>query len=608
MKIFTLLLFLLLLPFNLQSQNTRKGIVIEEPIFINYNKQNRDLSQTISKFNSLGSPYNITSVQAPGLKKGSNKKCERLNFEFHGLKLYCAGTIKYTVLVRKYNSFNYKIYPSSDIFYQSNNQLFCSVNDVTDGSINSQATLYNENGSYLYHETINDDKQTIKAVSQKNKDQYNFIIHKSINQAKEIYSEKFGDCIPDYSYGEFNNNYPQISPYSKDISTIELENGDRYTGFPTVGTYHSKVHGDFTGYMFPMQKTAGNASVLFRELDGKYDWVLIVDNQIEMTLPAKAYEIPQFDELMNNLENTIAYTKRPKVKLHGDIHTTFSTNFGVYRNKNSNTLNGYGVNFVSKDSIRVGDSYFLEVGFFKDGKLDGLGYSCKMKSFYNKPITKNQYFEINTADISVEVNAVAGIFKDGKLIKGRTIHIDNDNQPKLNFWSKNKIEGADWIIRENFFLPKQNIFSSINLNQIKSTDEVHVKKLGYTYYIKRIDLSKKAIVIENDGKEVYLNKDSGPVYLTYVNKQYATVFCNPSNIIKTYKEIDEIREVPGYTYDTRIVRGVYTTTYYTTKTKQTYTHKKTVFDKYQEVPCPICNGTGSKKVDSSERVFQEIIF
>ena len=607
MKIFTLLLFLLVLPFNLQAQDKHSSSFIEEPIFHTYYKPYfTPVYKQIEKYKELSSKY-VKSIKADNnfySNIKNNKNYIKITFELSGLKLYCSGKIKF-----KNNRTYFEIEPSSDLFYQSNNKVFCALKDIEEIQLKRFATIYNEDGSYLFHKELNKDQITQKVISQKNNENYNFIINTYINdEAPKVLNEKYGYVYPNSFYGQDPNDRFVIAPQSKEVSTILLENGDRYTGLASVGTYDSQEFGSFTGYLFPLQQSVGNASVLFKAFEGKYEWVLIVDNQIEMSLPAKAEEQPQLDVLLNNLENTVSFIKNPKVQFYGNITTTYKTNFGVYRNKDINTLNGYGVNFVSSDSIRVGDSHFIEVGFFKNGKLDGLGYRCNVKTFYNKPITENQYFDINSLSISEHVVAKAGIFKDGKLLKGRDITIENDNQVNRNYWSKNKIEGSDWITRTNNFVDKQNIVSSIDLNQIKGTDEVHVEKLGYTYYIKRIDVNRKAIVIENDGKEVYLNKDSGPVYLTYVNKGYASVGCPPTKTIKTLKTINVVRELPGYKYDTRVVKGEYMTTYYTTKTKQTYTYQEKVFDKYEKIPCPVCNGTGSKRVDNSMRVFREIVF
>lgn len=607
MKFFNYLLLIAIFTYNMQAQNKPKGFLLEDPIFYVYYKPNTEVVfKQIDKYKELSSKY-VKTINADDnsfLHIKNNKKYSKITFEFNGLKLYCSGKINF-----KNNRDYFEIEPSSDLLYQSNNQVFCKLNDVEEIKLKKYATIYNEDGSYLFHKELNEDQITQKVISQKNKDNYNFIINTYVDdKAPSVLNKKFGYIYPDSFYGQDPFDYFVIAPQSKEISAILLENGDRYTGFPSVGTYDSKVYGTFTGHFFPILKTAGNASVLFREFEGKYEWVLVVDNQIEMSVPAKPEERPQYDDLLNNLENTVGYIKNPKVQFNSEIVTTYRTNFGVYRNKNINTFNGYGVNFVTNDSVRLGDSHFIEIGFFKDGKLDGLGYRCEVKTYYNKVIEKSHYLDINTPDISEKVFAQAGIFKNGNLIKGRNINIENDNQINKNYWSKNKIEGSDWIVRKNFFLHKENIVNPVGLNQLKVNDDVHVEKLGYTYYIKRIDLNRKAIVIENDGKEVYLNKDSGPVYLTYVNKGYASVGCPPTKVIKTFKTIDEIREVPGYKYETRVVKGEYITTYYTTKTKQTYTHQKTVFDDYKTIPCPICNGTGSKKVDNSMRVFREIAF
>ncbi|HLV41291.1 MAG TPA: hypothetical protein VKY37_03340 [Brumimicrobium sp.] len=625
MKKYLTLLLYVFVSFSINAQyNKSKSISIEEPVILpEYYKPNYAPLLEIEKLKKLDQ-NNLSNQDITGNgyymgKFSERKKLDTITFKLHGRELYCAGKIQYKWDDRYSNGIEYlNILPSSDIRYQSNDQLFCPIEDITENKINPRANLFNEDGSYLYGEVLNTDSVTSTIYSQEAINQYNFKMQVYTDKVTYITSDTIGDYYPNYTYGDnpykgylSGGMYHSISPIAKDASVIKLENNDYYTGFATLGTYHSQIHGSFTGYLFPMQASAGNATVLFRELDGEYEWVLLVDGQIEKTIPALESDMPKIENLKNNLTNTISFTPRPKYEKGSEWVVNYRTNFGVYRSKNMSTLNGYGVNFYTKDSLRTGDIRYLEIGFFKDGKLDGLGYSCKITtSLSDSYAPTRNHFDNNSISVIEKVVAKAGFFKAGELVDGRDILIANNNQPNRNYWSKNKIPGSDYIARENFFLNKSQIFEDFKFDNLSSYDEIHIEKLGYNYPIKRIDKEKRSIVIESDNKEIYLTNESGPVYVTYINKGHLKVGCPPTKFVKNYKEIEVVKQVPGYVYNTRKVNGALVDYYYTTKTENTatYSYKKNIFSGYSTIPCPICNGTGSKVVQNNSRVYRQIIF
>lgn len=628
MKIRILLLasFCLLTTIIKAQNNINKGFLVEEPLFTNYYSPDIKKAREIEKLMLL-EKQTLTNLKANGFymrKYKSKKPIEKITFELNGLKLYCAGQINYKIgkglsgqSKNERPIVDYEVYPSSDVKYQSNDQIFSKIENFENHKLKLGSTIYNEDGSYMYHLQKNDDNSTT-AISYHEKGKLNFkiVISPSKTELTELQSEKTGNYYPNYHYSRVLNgsgviNY--ISTTSKDASIIELENGDNYSGFSSLGTYSSKKFGDFTGYLYPMQENIGNATVLFREFDNKHEWVLLVDNQIEMTIPTTKEEKPDIGELQSNLYNTIAFTRHPKYENKPNDSYKFvlaSINFGEYKSKNINTINGYGVNYYTKQSEWVGDQRFLEVGFFKNGKLNGLGYACTITQEYktDKPWVNTTRDE-NTSNIVEKVIAMAGIFKDGILTDGRNITVPNNNQQDVNYWSKNKVPGVDWVKRKNTILEKNNI-TDYKVDYNKNTiGMVHVEKLGYNFNIKRIDNNKKAIVIDVDGKEVYLTKESGPVYYTYLNKNQVRVGCNPTKYVKTYKEIDVVKQVPGYKYETRKVNGAFVDYYYTTKTTNTdtYSYKKTVFDEYKTIPNPDCPN-GYKMVSNNVWLYEEIKF
>lgn len=218
MKYFIFLLLVAILPFSVLAQNKFRSFPLEEPIFYTYYKPYTEpVYKFIKKYDELSSKY-VKSILTDGnsyLYIKNNKNYTKIEFEINGIKLYCSGKIKF-----KNNRNYFKIEPSSDLFYLSNNQIFCGLKDIEEFKLKNSPTIHNEDGSYLFHKELNEDQITQKVISQKSNTNHNFIINTYKDDiAPDVYNEKYGYVYP-------NSFYDQdpfvIAPQSKEISTIEI--------------------------------------------------------------------------------------------------------------------------------------------------------------------------------------------------------------------------------------------------------------------------------------------------------------------------------------------------------------------------------------------------
>lgn len=613
-----LLLHLLLglIPFCLNAQSMANPTIIPR----NYYEFDQSVIQNFNSLRHLGSDYSkglidkesviVDGLRATNTKIKDGKKYKNISFTLDGRKLYTSG--KVNVNATHYGSiqsgsagikyYGIIIYPDNDILYQGSNKVFAKKEDINGSNIISNANIYYENGTPII-ESLKDSTGTFSIKAGKTPDgQYLFRLQTLMRRPSLTINNQFGNYYANYLYlGAYDQNY--IAPQANELSIIYKPNGDYYSGYSTAGTYHSVNHGSFTGYMLPLQYHLGNGSVLFRELNGKYDWVIMIDGNIEMAIPAKAEDKPALDALMSdqitNL-NTISFPFYPMneaVKNRKTLH--YGTIFGDFKSS-PETLNGYGLRFHTSDSLFKGDHAYMEVGFFKDGQLNGLGYRVNLKHNYETGSNSDGTGYIGSSQayykvFAPEVNAFAGIFENGSPIKGRKIYIPNDISAEFrNNWNKPSINGFDWTVRGKEPIDFSEVqettpFTSMNMSQI------YVQKLNRTLDVLRVDQAKKALVVKGDNnQEVLLDKNSGPLYKKYRSSTAIKNYCPKTIEKKNYKEITINHEIPRYVTKTRKVNGALVNYYYSNTYYEPirFASKKTVFDNYQTVTCPKCKGLG----------------
>ncbi|MGB3468227.1 MAG: hypothetical protein WBA74_23275, partial [Cyclobacteriaceae bacterium] len=497
--------------------------------------------------------------------------------------------------------------PDSDIRYRSNDQLFCSEDDIKKGIIGKKATLYNEDGSVLYKETSLAGDIFIEVVSYKNENelQFKFLTINRVNgkQTNE------GFMIPNYIKMKrfYWSDDIAIASNSKETAVIPMTNGNTYIGYADIGTLYTQDYGTLTGYFLPHKKDIGNASVFYREIDNRTEWVLVVDGEEEMVVEAKPTDKPNVETLLENTENTLSFIQNLKVPEVEKIILKY-IHFGNYKNNTGH--NGYGINISTNDSIVKGAIRNVEVGLYKNGKLDGLGYRAVFTHIYDPLKTETEENnKRNVSDLQLKVFAQAGIFDNGRFIKGRTISIKNDDNELRNYWTKDKVANIDYVVRKVTRFKPYNVIDTVEYKALQPKSKVYIEKLDGIYPLVSIN-GDKTITVNIDDIPTKINNDDGRIYEYIYSKYEYAVSCPKTQTVTKYVYRDQKKEYPIKYYKSRKVAGTYGDIIYTDKVTgtKTVTYKVREVGGYYGVTCTKCNGTGKLQKSGSQELFKPIVF
>lgn len=489
------------------------------------------------------------------------------------------------------------IKPTSDIRYKSNGQLFASIEDIEGFIIKPEGNLYYEDGSVLYSEELDESGQYNRITIRRANGEYDVLLNAML---QKNYGSSFSNMI----YPAYPSPYI-ISPIAKETSVINFENGHKYIGCSTLGTYDARGKGAFTGFMPTLFMEYGNGGVFFLEKPWSktpYQWALVVDGEVEMTIPANETDKPQIDSLLNNLSVKMTYYpySDPLIKNEESKTIYWPTMDGYLHIKDTTNLNGYGIKFHTTDSIFKGDHSYLEVGTFKDGKLHGMGYKVNITRLYNDQYSsypRNQDEDYQA--FAARVKGAAGVFDNGILVEGRELNIDNARKTYINGnrWKHIPVEGFAYIDIYEPLSHKNSVYhGEIPFTEVFTYNSyIYISKINRRVKVLEVNTSKRAIKVMGDyNKPVWIDKNSGPIYVFYSTKTSTTSFCPKTITRKKYKEIDVNKSIPRNTTTVRKVNGAIVDYYYTTRKSDPikYTVKETVYDGYETVTCPVCNGKG----------------
>lgn len=550
--------------------------------------------------------------------KKNKKKYDEITFVLGGRwlttsgKLYIDKNKSYGGGLKTPRYTSVTIEPTSDIRYKSNGQLFASIDDIKGSIIKPSGNLYYEDGSVLYSEEINETGQYNRITIRRANGEYDLLLDAMLpDRFKTIYSNMV--------YPSFPNPY-LISPTSKETSMINFDNGHKYIGFSTVGTYDARGKGAFTGFMPTLFMEYGNGGVFFLEKlwsETPYQWALVVDGEVEMTIPANESDKPQIDNLLNNLSVKMEYNPRSELlnKKEESKFIYWPTMDGYLHSKDTTNLNGYGIKFHTTDSIFKGDHSYLEVGTFKDGKLHGMGYKVNITRLYNDkfsshPSNQDEDYQAFAA----RVKGAAGVFDNGILVEGRELNIDNARKTYINGnrWKHIPVEGFAYIGQEPLTYKGSVYYGEMSYTEVPSyNSSVYISKIKRQVKVLEVNTSKRAIKVMGDYNEpVWLDKNSGPIYYQYSTKTSTTSSCPITITRKKYKEIDVNKSIPRNTTTVRKVNGAIVDYYYTTRKSDPikYTVKETVYDGYETVTCPVCNGAGIRNIPANSNQYRQLTF
>ncbi|AQS93140.1 hypothetical protein BXQ17_03185 [Polaribacter sp. BM10] len=571
-----------------------------------------------SAYNKL---VNNNTIRVDGeylaLKK-NKKKYDEITFVLGGRWLTMSGKL----FINKNKSYgdglktprytSVAIEPTSDIRYKSNGQLFASIEDIEGTMIKPSGNLYYEDGSVLYSEELDESGQYNRITIRRANGEYDVLLNAML---QKNYGSSFSNMI----YPTYPSPYT-ISPIANETSVINFENGHKYIGCSTLGTYDARGKGAFTGFMPTLFMEYGNGGVFFLEKpwsETPYQWALVVDGEVEMTIPAKATDKPQIDSLLNNLSVKMNYYPNSKLLNKKEENKTiyWPTMDGYLHSKDTTNLNGYGIKFHTTDSIFKGDHSYLEVGTFKDGKLHGMGYKVNITRLYNdkfssRPSNQDEDYQAFAA----RVKGAAGVFDNGILVEGRELNIDNARKTYINGnrWRHIPVEGFAYIGQEPLSYKKSVYHGEMPFTEVPTYNSyIYISKIKRQVKVLEINTTKKAIKVMGDYNEpVWLDKNSGPIYYHYSTKTSTTSFCPKTITRKKYKEIDVNKSIDRNTTTVRKVDGAIVDYYYITRKSDPikYTVKETVYDGYETVTCPVCNGAGIRNIPANSNGNRQLTF
>ncbi|MBO6497391.1 MAG: hypothetical protein JJ978_17630 [Roseivirga sp.] len=620
---------LMLISLNLSAQG-----IVEGGLFQHYYRMNQEKLEEMKELKRLAwSEYSelvdVSQVKAEGkylAAQKSKKKYDELTFTLGGRKLVTSGKVYFSKSTVERNGYyvpkigGVSIVPNSDIRYQGSGKLFASIDDIEGSIIKPSGNLYNEDGTIFYSEELDETGQYIYRTATKPNGDYDFMLY-SPNGSQRDKADKFGTYSPNMVYPFSAGGTQYISPEAREISLINFENGDKYIGFSTAGTYDTRGSGTFTGYMPTLFMEYGNGGVFFLErpwAEQLYSWALVVDGEVEMTIPADISEKPQVDSLLNNLEVNMSYYPYPTYMLDEKEKKDaiwWPTMSGQMLSKDTANLNGYGIKFHTADSAFRGDHSYLEVGTFQNGKLHGMGYRVNITRLYNNKFSSRPKNETEDYDaFAARVKGAAGVFNNGELVDGRVLDIDNARKTYKNGnrWKHIPVEGFAFIGNVPLSFKGSLYYGDMPYTDLpKDKANVYVSEIQRIIKVLEIDTTRKAIKVMGDYDEpVWLDENSGPLYWLYSANTATTSFCPRTITRKKFKEINVKKSIPRNTTTVRKVNGAIVDYYYTTRKSDPieYTVKETVLDGYETVTCPVCHGEGIVSVKALASQYKQLVF
>lgn len=607
----------------------------ESGIFQKYYRMNHESLEQLKEIKRLSwsessKLVDVSKVKADGkylAAQKSKKKYDELTFALDGRKLVTSGKVYFSKTTIYRNGYyvpkigGVSIVPSSDVLYQGSGKLFASIEDIEGNTIKPSGNIYNEDGSVIYSEEVDETGKYVFRTARKPNGEHDFMLYSTKEPMHSVFSNigtyTRGMVYPFNPMGNYNY---YIAPAAKETSLINFENGDRYIGFSTIGTYDSRRYGSFTGFMLPLFMEYGNGGVFFLEQpwsEVPYKWALVIDGEIEMTIPAMAHEKPQIDSLLNKLLVDMDYYGSSRLinGKEGEGNIVFGAMSGHVLLKDMSSHTGYGIKFHTSDSVFIGDHSYLEVGSFKDGKLHGMGYRVNMTRIYNDQYSRNpKNEEEDYMAFATAVKGAAGVFKNGVLADGRELNIDNGRKTYKNGnrWKNIPIDGFAFIGNVPLSFKGGVYYGEMPYTAMTGDKiNVYVSDIQRLVEVLEVDTVNNAIKVMGDyGEPILLDENSGPIYWLYAAKTATQSFCPKTITRKKYKDIDVQKSIQRNTTTVRKVNGAIVDYYYTTRKNDPieYSVKQTVFDGYETITCPTCKGTGVISIQANRSQYRRLIF
>ena len=500
----------------------------------------------------------------------------------------------------------------SDVRYVSNNQLFFKNNIDKDRNIALTEPIYFENGKLKTVNTVEPYENALREF-----------IYSEDGTVERIYNNETHKLIPitDPKYGKVNEVY--WSHYPMQPNMLSNSKGDSYVGYPHIGTRYTTSGYALTGFHYPLKMQHGNASVLFLENERtkKCFWVLVIDGKIREIMPSTISEKPDVQQLYDDTDTKVLVFKYPSKKdkdvpnfgrpMKDKDTYRFGENvqFANIRTKNIANHTGYGIDLSYQDNESIGDKILLRVGFFKNGKLNGLGYDALLQYDIRHNSANSGVQKISGIDWKVAY----GKFENGEQIEGNVFLTGKSIAPTADVFSE--MPYRHFVYKH--YKPQRVVSTKkMKFSELDKQYYLYSSKLNRSLTIKNIDYSKKTleVITDKEGSTFTFNaQNSKDLYGFQPNFVNYEVSCPTTVQVDNYvREQVPIYTLPGKTTTTKsTVHGVYydkITTTRTTAIGETVYLPKVVKNGSKTVVCPECNGSGKIQKTAQEGAFCEIVF
>lgn len=500
--------------------------------------------------------------------------------------------------------------------YHENGALFANTGKHTRGYIHDSIPFYHSNGQLLMRTYIHELSKDIKVTEEF--DANGVMINNWYIENKypePVWIKKNGREYQVDNYMNRKTIAPSANfPITKVLRTSYKGIFDSYHGTLTCGVYSIGDRYELTGVFSTSMVVNGNGTVVFLEdtVEKKYYWAVIVDSIIIKAFPALKTEKPLIDDLYaiekrfyNIIREKKSISGYPISKNHilmdSDNKDRYYT-VGEVNTPNINNHNGYGVKSTFVDDLIPAQSRKIEVGIYKNGKLNGPGYQC----IYDRRITE----EYKSNDIwirNTDVTLKYGIFKEGVFQEGFENIGNLDNYSSYDFWKFNGYDNVQYAYKGDYYTKQFRTLNNdpLPFKSLAKGDEIYIKSINRLFKITGLDYVKKEITLESDveGKSFYINelttiingKSDEQFLVVKKEKIDGTVDCATMVDVPIIETVEKKVTSTQRSY-------IGSTSYVKDGVKYTYPKQPDVVRTsrsyedqvvgYRKDTCPRCNGTG----------------
>lgn len=453
------------------------------------------------------------------------------------------------------------------IFYRKDgSKLYEYLNFEENGRKIHRKITYNENGTMLSDMEYNSDHEYVESKK--------YATLGTMQNGNYTYPFHFKPLENNSLTKEESWPFPQQIAIDSYLPSV-IDHGElgSYIGYSHLGVYNVPDGNNIAGFLLPTVEEYGNGSVVYvtNENKGESYFTIYFDGKLDLDFKVAAEKMIPLEFVRKVNENT------DYEHFHA-ITKKYPTIINI-ETKNLKTHTGYGINYNTEVPADPNIKFkrTMEIGFFKEGKLDGLGYRLKMQTI------SPAYYEVGYQGYNVDYEY--GFFENGRLLKGKTHkgggHIMTD------IWHPVRIEGINTAIR----IPYQEIYptsdktvaySDLSISKPSMVFLASVNKWANVLEIDKTNKTLKVQTLENEIATVGINDG---IYLsTITSDAYIEKTCKSC---RGTKRIMFTANITEYVYKSRTIRGPYYIDIY--YYSYPVTKKKTITR-----TCGACDGTGRR--------------